>query len=351
MSLRKILLGFAAAAAMSGVAGAANFNGWYLSLEAGANWVDDWSSIATRANVAPVDAEATFSTGWAAFGSVGYAFAGNWRAELELGYRANELDGTTPAGLLWDEGDLWEASAMANVIYDIRLGDKLGLSLGVGAGADYAELTDQRALAELSDEDWNFAYQGIAGLNYALGSRTTAFVNYRYLRVSNPDFDMRDQLGTGYEFDGDDFAKHTVTAGLRYALNAPQSTVMDTPTSPQPPISEPSGPSRQFIVFFGFNKYNLTSAALRVIAEAVSAAKETGSATVLITGHTDTVGSPDFNQRLSMRRSNAVKAEMVRQGVSAAAISTTGKGETELLVQTNDNVKEPQNRRATIDVQ
>lgn len=350
MSLRKILLGLVATAAMSGVAGAGNANGWYLSLEAGANWVDDWNSIATR-NAPAVSADATFSTGWAAFGSVGYAFASHWRAELELGYRANELDSTAPAGLLWDDGDLWEATAMANVIYDIRLADKLGLALGVGAGADYAELTDQRGGLELSDEDWNLAYQGIAGLNYAIGSRTTAFVNYRYLRVSNPEFDMRGQAASAYEFDGDDFAKHTITAGLRYALNSPQAEFVDTPTTPQPPIAEPSGPSRQFIVFFGFNKYNLTSAALRVIAEAVNAAKETGSATVLITGHTDTVGSPDFNQRLSMRRSNAVKSEMVRQGVSAAAISTTGKGETELLVQTNDNVKEPQNRRATIDVQ
>jgi outer membrane protein OmpA-like peptidoglycan-associated protein len=41
---------------------------------------------------------------------------------------------------------------------------------------------------------------------------------------------------------------------------------------------------------------------------------------------------------------------MVRQGISAAAINTGGKGESELLVQTTDNVKEPQNRRATIDV-
>jgi len=352
MSFRKVLLGVVATAALSGVAGAANFKGWYLSLEAGANWVDDWNSIATRDNVNPVSAEGTFSTGWAAFGSVGYAFGSNWRAELELGYRANDLDSSTPGGgFLWDEGDLWEATAMANVIYDIRLADKLGLSLGVGAGADYAELTDTRGALDLSDEDWNLAYQGIAGLNYSIGSRTTAFVNYRYLRVSNPDFNMRDQLVSGYEFDGDDFAKHSVTAGLRYALNAPQSVFADTPTTSEPPVAEPAGPSRQFIVFFGFNKYNLTSAALRVIAEAVIAAKETGSATVLITGHTDTVGSPDFNQRLSMRRSNAVKSEMVRQGVSAAAISTTGRGETELLVQTNDNVKEPQNRRATIDVQ
>ena len=350
MSFRKVLLGVVATAALSGVAGAANFKGWYLGLEAGANWVDDWSSIATNDTPA-VAAEATFSTGWAAFGTVGYAFGSKWRAELELGYRANDLDGTTPGGLLWDGGDLWEATAMANVIYDIRLADKLGLSLGVGAGADYAEVTDSRGGGEFSDDGWNPAYQGIAGLNYSIGSRTTAFVNYRYLRVSNPEFDMRDQLASAYQLDGDDFAKHTVTAGLRYALNAPQAVFEDTPTAPQPPIAEPSGPSRQFIVFFGFNKYNLTSAALRVIAEAIIAAKETGSATVLITGHTDTVGSPDFNQRLSMRRSNAVKAEMVRQGVSAAAISTTGKGESELLVQTNDNVKEPQNRRATIDVQ
>jgi len=350
MSFRKVLLGVVATAALSGVAGAANFKGWYLGLEAGANWVDDWSSIATNDTPA-VAAEATFSTGWAAFGTVGYAFGSKWRAELELGYRANDLDGTTPGGLLWDGGDLWEATAMANVIYDIRLADKLGLSLGVGAGADYAEVTDSRGGGEFSDDGWNPAYQGIAGLNYSIGSRTTAFVNYRYLRVSNPEFDMRDQLASAYQLDGDDFAKHTVTAGLRYALNAPQAVFEDTLTAPQPPIAEPSGPSRQFIVFFGFNKYNLTSAALRVIAEAIIAAKETGSATVLITGHTDTVGSPDFNQRLSMRRSNAVKAEMVRQGVSAAAISTTGKGESELLVQTNDNVKEPQNRRATIDVQ
>jgi OOP family OmpA-OmpF porin len=62
------------------------------------------------------------------------------------------------------------------------------------------------------------------------------------------------------------------------------------------------------------------------------------------------MGSPDYNQNLSMRRANAVKSELVRQGISAAAISATGKGELELLVQTNDNVKEPQNRRATIDI-
>ncbi|MEQ1756500.1 MAG: OmpA family protein [Micropepsaceae bacterium] len=345
MSLRNILLGAAVAMAASGAA-SAGVDGWYLSLEGGANWIDDWDSVVQTT----IPATTTFDTGWAALGSVGYGFGGNWRGEVEFGYRANDISAVaTPGKLSWFDGDMWEGSAMANVLYDVHLANKLGLSLGVGAGADFAELTDQRAGIEFSDEDWNFAYQGIAGLNYAIGSRTTAFINYRYMRVSNPDFDMRSQ--GGYLIEGDDFTKHTVTAGLRYALGSPQvATDYTPPPASQPPAAEPAGPSRQFIVFFGFNKYNLTSAALRVISEAVVAAKETGSATVVITGHTDTVGSPTFNQRLSIRRSNAVKGEMVRQGVSAASISTNGRGESELLVQTNDNVKEPQNRRATIDL-
>jgi outer membrane protein OmpA-like peptidoglycan-associated protein len=336
-----IMLGAVASVALSGVAGAAN-PGWYLSLEGGANWIDDWSPMLDKGQIADVQ----FDTGWAVLGSVGYAFTQNWRTEVEFGYRKNDIS-TVQADASWIDGSLWEASVMANVLYDIRLADKLGLSVGAGAGADFANLTDRRSSVEYSDDDWNFAYQGIVGLNYAIGSRTTAFVDYRYFRVANPSFDMTEQ--GGYLIEGDDFVKHTVTAGLRYALGAPAMAPEAPPVTPQPPAVEP-GPSRQFIVFFGFNKYNLTSAALRVIAEAVIAAKENGSATVVITGHTDTMGSPDFNQKLSLRRSNAVKSEMARQGVSAANISTNGKGESELLVQTGDNVKEPQNRRASIDL-
>lgn len=356
MSLRKMLLGAFCAAAACGSASAASTEGWYLGLEAGANWVDDWAAVATPRGGAAGAGEASFDTGWAALGSVGYAFSGNWRTELELGFRENVLSTSAPAGLLWDEGRLRETTAMANVLYDLSLTDRLFLSLGAGAGADHAKVTDRRAGAEYSDETWSLAYQGLAGVNYAIGGRTTAFLNYRYLRVGEPSFDMRDQYNGAtdalqpYGLDGDDFAKHAVTAGLRYALNAPGSQMAETlPPQVIPPM-DPAPPARQFIVFFGFNKYNLTSAGQRVVSEAVRVAKETGSATVLITGHTDTMGSPDYNQRLSMRRANAVKSEMVRQGVSAAAISATGKGELELLVQTNDNVKEPQNRRAAIDI-
>jgi outer membrane protein OmpA-like peptidoglycan-associated protein len=356
MSLRKVLLGAVCAAATCAPAFAASTEGWYLGLEAGANWVDDWASVATPRGGTAGTAEGSFDTGWAAMGSVGYAFPGNFRGELELGFRENELSQTTPGSLLWDEGRLRELTAMANVLYDLDLTDRIFLSVGAGAGADRAEITDRRAGALYSEESWNLAYQGIAGLNFSLGGRTSAFLNYRYLRVGNPEFDMRQQYAGAtaslqpYGFEGDDFAKHSVTAGLRYALNPPGPSMAEMAPPPPPPVTEPAAPARQFIVFFGYNKYNLTSAGQRVVVEAVRAVKETGTAAVLITGHTDTMGSPDYNQRLSMRRANAVKSELVRQGISAAAISATGKGELELLVQTNDNVKEPQNRRATIDV-
>ena len=70
-----------------------------------------------------------------------------------------------------------------------------------------------------------------------------------------------------------------------------------------------------------------------------------------IVGHTDTVGSPSYNQNLSECRADAAKTNLVARASPDGAISTSGRGEAELMVQTGDGVKEPQNRRATIDLQ
>lgn len=344
MTLRSALFGTAVAIAVSSAAGAANFNGWYLSLEGGANWVGDWDQ--NQFTPALVTATTSFDTGWAVLASVGYSFGSNWRAEFEAGYRSNKIDSVITNGVPGTTtGDLWEATFMGNVLYDINLSDKLSISLGVGVGGDFAELSV--GPGTVTDDDLNFAYQGIAGVNYGIGRQTAVYMNYRYLRVHEPEFGFSPP---GFTIQGDDFGKHTVTIGLRYSLQpAAAPDIMAPPSDAAPPPTS-SAPPQQFIVFFGFNKYNLTTEALRVISEAVVAARQTGTASVLVTGHTDTKGSDEYNMRLSNRRSNAVKAEMVRQGISAGSITTTGKGESELLVQTADGVKEPQNRRAAIDI-
>ncbi|MGZ5906930.1 MAG: OmpA family protein [Reyranella sp.] len=103
-----------------------------------------------------------------------------------------------------------------------------------------------------------------------------------------------------------------------------------------------------FMVFFDWDSSRLSPASLNVITQAVTAFRSTGNARVTATGHTDTSGSDTYNMALSLRRANAVKNEMVRQGVPADAIAVVGKGESQLLVPTGDNVREPQNRRVEI---
>jgi outer membrane protein OmpA-like peptidoglycan-associated protein len=67
-------------------------------------------------------------------------------------------------------------------------------------------------------------------------------------------------------------------------------------------------------------------------------------------GYTDTVGSAASNQRLSEQRAQSVANYLTSRGVSSARIRWTGFGETNLKVQTGDNVNEPQNRRVEIKI-
>lgn len=67
-------------------------------------------------------------------------------------------------------------------------------------------------------------------------------------------------------------------------------------------------------------------------------------------GYTDTVGAADYNQRLSEQRAQSVANYLISRGVSATRIRSMGFGETNLKVQTGDNVNEPLNRRVEIKI-
>jgi OOP family OmpA-OmpF porin len=121
------------------------------------------------------------------------------------------------------------------------------------------------------------------------------------------------------------------------------------------PISAPPAPKAavvpdRYMVFFDWNKATLTPEARRIVGEAAQAYKSSGKATIVATGHTDTSGSAAYNMRLSVRRAEAVKAELARLGVPAASITTIGRGQEDLLVPTKDGVREPQNRRVEIQI-
>ena len=108
-------------------------------------------------------------------------------------------------------------------------------------------------------------------------------------------------------------------------------------------------------MYFDWDKYVLTSDALKSIEDAADfAAHPAGgfapSTHVVITGHTDTSGTFQYNMRLSERRAKATADQMVADGVSPSVIQWSGKGYTELKVQTPLGVREPENRRAEITV-
>jgi outer membrane protein OmpA-like peptidoglycan-associated protein len=102
------------------------------------------------------------------------------------------------------------------------------------------------------------------------------------------------------------------------------------------------------MVFFDFNKSDLTSDAIAIVDQAAKNATPAKATELTVTGHTDTVGSDAYNMRLSKRRAESVAAQLEKDGIPASEIEIVAKGKHDLLVPTKDGVREPQNRRVTI---
>ena len=85
---------------------------------------------------------------------------------------------------------------------------------------------------------------------------------------------------------------------------------------PPPPAAAPPPPPAPptFMVFFDWDRSNLSSQALNTIQQAATAYKTRGGARITSTGHTDTSGSPEYNMALSLRRANTVRDALVKIG-------------------------------------
>jgi OmpA-OmpF porin, OOP family len=71
---------------------------------------------------------------------------------------------------------------------------------------------------------------------------------------------------------------------------------------------------------------------------------------IVVVGHTDRVGTLEYNDALSLRRAERVRQDLVQMGVARDSIQVAGRGEREPLVPTPDEVAEPRNRRVEITV-
>jgi len=135
---------------------------------------------------------------------------------------------------------------------------------------------------------------------------------------------------------------------LDYKFNAEGETTVPAAAYVPPPVQAPAPAPKSYLVFFDFNKSDLTPQAVTIVDQAARNAETTKVTQLTVTGHTDTVGSDAYNMRLSQRRAESVAAQLEKDGIPSSEIEIVAKGKRDLLVPTKDGVKEPQNRRVQI---
>ncbi|MDA0338371.1 MAG: OmpA family protein, partial [Proteobacteria bacterium] len=100
-----------------------------------------------------------------------------------------------------------------------------------------------------------------------------------------------------------------------------------------PPVIPTAEPRPEpFLVFFDFDKSDITPESANVIRQAADRAKNAGAASIQVIGHADRSGSTAYNERLSIRRANAVRDELARNGISSGDVNVEGRGESDPLV-------------------
>ena len=356
MNFKKALLAAAAVVALPVMAQAQPVSGLYIAGGVGANWQQDTDLKGSVNNTAGTKIENEFEVGYVGVLSLGWGFGNGLRAEIEGSYRSNDVSdtkvgGQSIQGTASGTGTAVSYGVMANILYDFDLGSALGgivPYIGGGVGYIWHDYQDVGASFVNGDKTvYNgntgaLGYQAILGAALPIASVPGLAVTaeYRFMGTTGHDINgtvnRTGQAQVRLNSDIDNF-NHSLLIGLRYAFNA-APVVIDRIVTPS---------ARTFLVFFDWSKADLTDRARQIIGEAATARGQ-GVTRIEVNGFTDRSGPADYNMQLSIRRANAVAAELVRRGVPRNEIVTRGFGEENNLVPTADGVREPQNRRVEI---
>lgn len=327
----------------------------------------------------------------------GYAFTHGLRTELEAAGRQASVASVSRSAS--GSGDVRVWNLMANVYWDFKNETDFVPYLGAGAGYALVDYDDVRPVGGSTIGDsagaGAVAYQGVAGIGYTLSDRFSVFADYRYFGTGEA------ALQTRANADVDaDYAEHRVTFGIKWSFSTdpssagrsrpPKSTTRVTPkpearsdmkSTSNPPFTEevpeispsagtatemkPDTPlkpktkiataprietelKRNYLVFFEFDKTSLNPQDMGLIEDAANTARTAGITRIRTTGHADRAGPDPYNQRLSKRRAESVRAALIQRGVAASSIMMIARGERDPIVKTANGVKEPKNRRVEI---
>lgn len=124
--------------------------------------------------------------------------------------------------------------------------------------------------------------------------------------------------------------------------------VAAAPMAAAPVAATPAPRQQAYITFFDFDQSTVMPEGLTVLKAVSDNVRRGGVVDVTVTGNTDRAGTDSYNVALSQRRADAVKAILVRNGVSPNVIVSIAKGEAQPLVATADGMREPQNRNVAV---
>jgi OOP family OmpA-OmpF porin len=284
---------------------------------------------------------------------IGYGLGNGLRVELDGDFFRNNVKKQDDnfLGQSRAAGGVNTYGAIANVFYDIPV--PFPVRPYVGGGVGYMWQKFQHLHSGFTGDNFSgtygsFAYDVIAGVAFDITSVPGLAVTaeYQYTELTS----NRKYLDTGYQnvAQFNHSPNHAFMLGLRYALFQPAPAPAAPPPAPAPVAAPAPAPARTYLVFFNWDRANLTPRAMQIVSEAAQASQSTHVTRLNVNGYTDTSGTPAYNMKLSYRRANNVAAQLVQDGVSKSDIVIKGYGETHLLVPTGPGVREPQNRRVEI---
>lgn len=352
------------------VAKAQPVTGLYINGEGGATFNQD--QVNRSSPSFPVGRD-KYDVGAAGLGSVGWGFGNGFRVEVEGNYRDSNLGYyRSNHGSPVASGGQKVYGAMANALFDMDLG-KNWIFPNFGAGIGYAWQRSDFNIAipslgynqHVGGTFGNFAYQAIFGLAFPVphAPGLSLTTEYRFMTMLGPQSHHGRANGVltdaGYtpgavaagNRSTTTYFNHSAMLGLRYEFNPPPPPAphVDTPVQAPGPA-----PARTYLVFFDWDKADLSNRARAVIEAAAQNASHVGETRIKVNGYTDnSAGHPGargkaYNMQLSLRRARAVKSELIRDGVAEGTIETRGFGDADPLVRTKLNTREPQNRRVAI---
>ena len=395
--MRKLAIVVALSSTVLATPALARDGAWYVGGDFGAMIVEDIEyDVGATEDAIVIDHE----YGYDGAGFVGYDL-GAFRLEAEVAYKNADIDeietivnlpgsvaGSAAIGAAIPQtfrdaggGNTTALSFMINGLLDFGEDDGISGFLGGGVGIARVNFNNQRAYANqgafIDDSDTRFAWQLLAGVRQAISDNVDVTVRYRFFNVND-----LETVGFGGREFSTRLRTHSLLGGLTFNFGAPdvdipippppppmktcpdQTVVPATapcPTPPPPgPVPCPNGPPvpygqtcppvvvGPFIVFFDWDRSDITPQAASILDNAAEQYRQTGNAQVVLAGHADRSGSDQYNVGLSQRRAENVRQYLAGRGIPEGVMRTEAFGESRPLVETADGVREPQNRRVEI---